>query len=241
MKGMSATKNTRLVIFLFVLPLLFTTNAALGQTESNKFDFYLKGTLGSLFNKNAQQSQLDPKMTTCFGMHLTGKYSFSKLGVSAGIGADRLKFAQEVIFTDHADGREYSTVEFSYVGWGIPILVHYSIADRFEVYGGVQLMAARWNSYGISTLSKRTSELTAETDEDIPDWQFTQEVMAGVNYNVSERFGIGISIAKSLKNIDGMGLKMEVSVPDQDDIHISEKFDYSWTRINLELAFRLNK
>ncbi|NEN21920.1 hypothetical protein G3O08_00185 [Cryomorpha ignava] len=241
MKKMFTPKNTRIFILLFALPVLLVTNKVYGQNENGRFDFYLKANAGSLFNNNAEESLFKPQATACFGSHLVAKYSFNKLAVSTGIGADRLKFAQKLVFSHNPEGREYSTVEFSYFAWGIPILAHYSFADRFEIFGGVNIIAASWDSYGISAVSNRTSTLTASADEDIPNWQFTQEVMVGLNLKLSERFDLGIAVAKSLRNIEGMNVRMELLVPGQDDINISEKFEYSWTRVNIVLAYRLNK
>lgn len=241
MKKMFKKENTRILILLFALPVLLATNKVYGQSESGRFDFLLKANAGPLFNKNTEESLFKPQATACFGSHLIVKYSFNRLGVSAGIGADRFKFAQRLQFAHNPEGREYSTVEFSYFAWGIPILAHYSFTDRFEIFGGANIIAASWLSFGISGVSNRTSTLTASADEDIPNWQFTQEVTAGVNYKLSERFDLGMSVAKSLRNLEGMGVEMELSVPDQEDINISEKFEYSWIRFNLEVAYRLNK
>lgn len=234
-------KNMWKFILLCAVPILCATNSIYGQSESEKFDFFLKANIGSLFNKNASETPFKPQPTASFGSHLMVKYSFSRLGVSTGIGLERLKFAQILHFPHDPNEHESSTVSFSYFAWSIPILAHYSFTDRFEIYGGMNLLAASWDNYGIRSESNRTSTLEVRADEDIPNWQFTQEIMAGLNYKLSDRFVLGVNAAKSLKNIEGMGVDLKLSVPDRADFHVAEKFNYSWTRVNLELIYKFNK
>lgn len=238
---MTITKKTWIFILLCTGFGFLAQYKAYSQNESGKFDFYLKANLGPLFNKNANDTPFESQVTSTFGSHLIARYNFSKLGLSAGIGGDNYRFSQRIDFGLSPGRKEYSTFEMSYFALGIPVLVHYSLTDRFEINGGVNLIGANWLSYSISSDSNGSSGMTAHANENIPDWQFTQEVMAGLNYKLSERFDLGISVAKSLKNIEGMGIEMELSAPDQDDLNVSEKFDYSWTRFSFEVAYKLNK
>ena len=238
---MFATKNTLIFILLLSLIIVIGAHKAFGQAETGKFDFYLKANAGPLFHQNDQESTFKPEVTACFGSHLIAKYSFSRIGFSTGIGFDRLKFSQRIEFAQNAEEREYSTIDFSYLLFDIPILVNYSITERLEIFGGVNIIAANWVSYGITAVSNRTSELNASADWDSQRWQFTQEVMAGLNYKLTDRFDIGLVVARSLSNLDRTNVDLELSVPGLGNSLISEKFDYSWTRLNLELAYRLNK
>lgn len=238
---MLGTKNIWIFTLLFALPILFNTHKTYGQSESGKFDFYLKANAGPLFNKNVIESAFKPKVGACFGSYLTARYNFTRLGISAGIGVESFSFSKELDFGIIPAEIGYSTLRMNYLTLGVPILVHYSISDRFDIYGGVNIIWANWMSLGVGGAGPKNADLKVNRNNDIPNWQFTQEAMIGLNYKLSQRFILGLNVAKSLANMEGMGVEMEFFEPDQDNFNVSGKFDNSWTRVNLELVYRLNK
>ena len=129
----------------------------------------------------------------------------------------------------------------NFLALGVPILLHYSISDRFDIYVGVNIIWANWMSIGIAGTGPKNTDLEVNRNNNIPNWQFAQEAMIGLDYKLSQRFMLGFNVAKSLRNIQGMGVEMEFSSPDQNNFNVSGKFDDSWTRVNIQLAYRLNK
>lgn len=217
---------------------LTTTRA---QENSGRFDFYLEANLGPVFNKNAEETTFEPVVTTSFGAQFITRYSFSKLGISTGLGIGKLNFSERLRLAPTPEQTSSSTTKIGYLIFNIPILMHYSLTDRFEIYGGVNILTAAWQSYGFGVGSNGNSRVETQTNEDIPEWQFTQEAVVGLDYKISKRLELGVSVAKSLRNIEGMDIEMDISAPGQANMHVSSKFDYSWTRVNFEVAYRLNK
>ena len=238
---MLTTKSIWIFILFFTLPILFATNKTYGQNESKKFDFLLKVNAGPLFNKNTLDSPFDPKVGACFGSYLTSRYNFTKLGISSGIGVESFTFSEKLDFQIVPDEIGYATLRMNYLALGIPILVHYSLSDRFDIYGGVNMIWVNWMSLGVGVSGPQNSDLNVNHNHNIPKWQFAQEAMLGLNYKISQRVKLGFNLAQSLGTIQGLEVDMEFFTSDQDSFNISENFDYSWTRVNLELVFRLNK
>lgn len=241
MKKMFAPKNTWIFILFFTLTILCTTHKAYGQNESKKFDFLLKVNAGLLFNKNTLDSPFDPKVGACFGSYLTARYNFTRLGISTGIGVESFSFSEELDFRIIPDEIGYSTLRMNYLALSVPILVHYSLSDRFDIYGGVNIIWVNWMSLGIGVTGPQNSDLNVNHNNNISNWQFAQEAMLGLNYKISQRVELGFNVAQSLGTIQGLDVDMEFFSADQDSYNVSGKFDYSWTRVNLELVFRLNK
>lgn len=241
MKMIFTAKTTWICILLCTGLGLFGQKNAYGQSETGKFDFYLKANFGPLFNKNANETPFESKVAVCYGTHLTARYNFTRIGLSAGIGAESFSVSEGLKFAIVPGETLHSTLIMNYLALDIPVLAHYSFANRFDIYGGVNFIWVNWMSVGYGGSGPRHSILELHSDNDIPKWQFTQEVMVGLSYKLSERFDLGFNIAKSLRNIEGRTLDFAFIAPDQDDINVSEKFDYSWTRFNFELAYRLNK
>ena len=238
---MLTTKNTWIFFLLLTLPILCSSQKAYGQSESGKFDFYLKANAGPLFNKSAIESDFNSKVGVCFGGYLTARYNFTRLGISAGMGVESFSFSEKLEFNIIPSEIGHSTLSMNYLILGIPILVHYSISNRFDIYGGVNIIWANWMSLGTAATGPRDLDLVVNRNNNIPNWQFSQEAMIGLNYKLSQRFILGLNVAKSLTKIEGMGVEMEFSAADQENFNISGKFDHSWTRLNLELVYRLNK
>lgn len=238
---MFASKNIWIYILLVALPILCASHKGYSQGESGSFDFYLKANAGLLFSKNELESAFSPRVGACFGGYLTARYNFARLGISAGIGTESFSFKERLEFNIIPGEIGHSTLSMNYLILGIPILAHYSLSDRFDLYGGVNIIWVNWMSLGYAGAGPRDLDLEVNRNNNIPNWQFAQEVMMGLNYKLSQRVMMGLNVAKSLRNIQGMGVEMEFSSPDKEDIVVSGKFDESWTRVNLELVFRLNK
>ena len=228
-------------ILLFTIPMLCASHKAYSQGKSENFDFYLKAYAGPLLSKNELESTFNPKVSLCFGGYFTARYNFSRFGISAGIGTESFSFKEKLEFNIIPAEIGNSVLSMNYLIVGIPILGNYSISDRLDIYGGLNIIWANWMSLGYAVSGPQYSELVVNRSNNIPNWQFTQEAMLGLNYKVSQRFLIGFNIAKSLENIQGMGVEMEFSTPEEEPIVVSGRFDHSWIRVNLELIFRLNK
>lgn len=234
-------KNKHLYSLLLISMILTGIGSASAQTASGRFDYFLTGNLGVLINQNTEESLFKPKPAVYYSGELTARYYLGTLGISVGFEAANFSVAQKMKVDFIPDARQgFVRLQMNYLALTVPVRVHYFLTDRLDLNAGVNVLWLNWMSCENSMAVPASSEISIVPNNDIANWQTSWELALGAGYRLSDRFNMGVSVARSLQNVCGMGFDVDFSSSDFNG-HFSSSFDYSWTRITASLAYRLNK
>lgn len=210
------------------------------NAQHERFEINIQGRFGLTKGHNTFESDFSPQFRKGVGLHTTLDYNGKKFGFTSGVGIDYLAFQSEVNYFVTPQFQGNWAFGMAYFALQVPVLLTYRPIDKFKVLAGVNLMWASWDEYSSSWEQMGPSpELTTFSDESLSDSQLVAEWMLQTNYSLVSRLSLGVYLAGSLKELDGVNHTQILSNNGQEFAQVHTNFRYNWWRIGVSLNYAL--
>lgn len=227
---------------LLVSFVCLSTSTTFGQEKTGEFKVEGKIRYAPLLSDNSNQIHLISTISASYGLHAEISYEIRRIGIHSGIGYDVMTFAQKGRDSLEVSIPESWKVKMTYNAWQIPLKFSWSINDRFRFFTGINILALQWSQYSnsSSTFSREdvASKLNIISSDNTPQWQFSQELLLGTSYSLSEKFNLHLTFAHSLTEVRGQTQVYSLEINEEIQAPLTEEFNFNWFRACIELGYK---